>query len=161
EADAIQKAIVTGTDGNDTLILDHANGRVHFDEGIQFDGGGGTNTQQEINDQALSSGIVAKIKNGLSELAEWGKKLADFAEVAQKLPGLGMSIADTLGVGDGSLPIAGAIKQGLVDPLNSYLSTASSPTVQNLVDVLRSLSGPLGKVSFQINPFSVTGGQFT
>src|SRR5207253_7852393 len=81
EADAIQKVIVTGSDGNDTLTVDDANGLVHFDEGIQFDGGLGTNTQQEINDTPISGGIVAKIKNGLSELAEWSKKLADFAQL--------------------------------------------------------------------------------
>lgn len=162
DADSIQQVIVTGGQGNDTLTIDDANGQVSFPDGIQFDQSGpGVNVQQEINQTPVSSGVVSTIRDGLQAISDFGTKLAAFGQVAQQIPGLGKSIADTLSIGDGSSPIGGVLQAGLVDPINSFFTSTADPTVQGLVDFIKSLSGQTGNVFFGIDPLSVSGEEIT
>src|SRR5207248_909278 len=118
-------------------------------------------SRQDLNKTPISGGIVAKIRKGLQGLADWSAKLAQVAELANNLPGLGMNLAQTLAIGDGSAPIGGVLQHALVDPINDYFNTHSAPNVQELVDLLKSLSQPMGKVRFGVDPFFVTGGLYT
>jgi Ca2+-binding RTX toxin-like protein len=158
DAAAVQKVIVNGGAGTNQLVVDHVNGLVSFPEGIDVDG---STTRQDVNQTALDSGIVAKLRSGLQTVADWSAKLATFGEMAQQLPGLGRSIADTLSIGDGSGPISGALQHGLVDRINDYFTSDAAPTVQKLTEFLKSLSQPMGDITFGVDPLSINAGLFT
>jgi hypothetical protein len=159
---SLQKIVVTGGDGDDTLIIDQANGLFKIPEGLEFDETGpGTNARREINATPLNDGIVSKIRTGLQAVADFGNRLAEVGELAEQLPGLGITLAQTLGVGDASAPIGGVLKQGFADPVAGYFTGDSTPTLQELVHFLKSLRNPLGNVIFGIDPGSVTAGIHT
>ncbi|HEY7116284.1 MAG TPA: hypothetical protein VH475_06850, partial [Tepidisphaeraceae bacterium] len=158
---AVQRVFVTGGQGDDTLLIDDANGTFSFDGGITFDQSGpGTNVQQEINQTPIDGGIASKIRAGLQGLADLGAAIAKVGDMAKQIPGLGINLAQTFGIGDGSDPIGGAIKRGLLDPISNFFNTDVNPTVQELTSLLRTLSQPLGNISFGIDPFTVRGGVF-
>jgi Ca2+-binding RTX toxin-like protein len=162
ETAAVEKVIVTGGDGDDTLILDHDNGYVSFADGVEFDDAGpGTDVRQDANLTPMSSGIVDKIRGGLVEFVEWTSKLAELSAAAQKLPVLGKSLAETFAIGDGSDPISGALRRGLFDRVSDYFATDVSPTVEELVDRIKSVSTALGNVSFTVDQGAISGGLFT
>lgn len=160
---SVLRVSVTGGLGDDTLQIDDSNGTMSFANGIAFDQSGpGTNIQQEINQTPIDSGIVSKIRSGLQGLADFGASVAKVGELAQQIPGLGINLAQTFGLGDGSDPIGGVLKKGLVDPISNFFTTDATPTVQELVALIKKLSTPLSNsIAFGIDPLSVQGGIYT
>ncbi|WP_428938046.1 hypothetical protein [Fontivita pretiosa] len=160
DASAVHEVQVSGGQGNDTLLIDHANGLVSFPGGITFDETA-PGARQDINQTPISSGVVGKLRDGLAGLANWGAKIAQLAELTRSLPGLGKSLADTLSIGDGTLPIGGALQRGLVQPIQQYFTNDLTPTAQELADLLKTLSTPLGNITFGVDPVSIGAGLFT
>ncbi|MDB5319040.1 MAG: cya 2, partial [Phycisphaerales bacterium] len=162
ELAALQKIVVNGLAGDDTLTIDDANGMISVPQGIKFDEAApGNDVQQEINQTAIGGSAVAAIRDGLKGLSDLGQKIAQYGQLAQKLPGLGMSLADALSIGDDSSPIKGLLQSGLVNRVTSYLSSDLTPTVQELTQTLKALTSPQGNVLFSVDPDSVQGGLYT
>ncbi|MBA2706294.1 MAG: hypothetical protein H0U59_00635, partial [Gemmatimonadaceae bacterium] len=158
DVDSIPKVFVTGGEGADRLVIDQANGLIKFAEGIDFtDFVVGVDSQEEINFTEINAGVVGKIRKGLAGLATWANKLSQVSEAAQKLPAVGVSLSDLFKVGDGSGAIGGVLQQGLVDRLSQYFTSDVTPTVQELVDRMKSISSGVGDVLFGIDPSSVIG----
>ncbi|MCC6124661.1 MAG: right-handed parallel beta-helix repeat-containing protein [Pirellulales bacterium] len=104
-----------------------------------------------LSPAAITSAQRQTILDGLDGLRDWADSFNRYAQMASQLPVVGQSLGATLDV-------AGALAEGLIEPVTAYFAGDSTPTTDELVDALKNLSGSIDDLTVTVNPANVSGG---
>ncbi|MBW4443333.1 MAG: DUF4347 domain-containing protein [Plectolyngbya sp. WJT66-NPBG17] len=98
---------------------------------------------------AISPDVVQGLKTGLQQFATWSDRIETLSGFTAEIPVVGESIGKVI-------DISSLLKNQFADPLANYLDTDTTPTVEEFVDRIKSLSATVGDLTFTLNPASVT-----
>ncbi len=104
-----------------------------------------------LGNAALSAAQSQLFRDGLRGLADWTGSLAHFSYLDQPVALVNQKIGP-------ATALDGAIRQGLRDPVDAYFANDFTPATDEVVDVLRGLSGTIGDMTVTVDPESVNGG---
>ncbi|HUU22438.1 MAG TPA: LEPR-XLL domain-containing protein, partial [Phycisphaerae bacterium] len=102
-------------------------------------------------DTPISAPQEQALLDGMGGLANWANDLEGHGALGAVLP----LVADSTG---GFLDISDILQTRLVQPVSNYFATDATPTANELVARLKTLSATVGNLVVTVDPASVTGG---